>query len=109
MKAIVIEVNVNNECMEANVTPNNIYIPDSWRIKKISDMKFILNSVKHCSLCEMYPVIERSMFGLINEWRAHNLLYKLHIAQSRTGSVDLNTHESIIRKIGYFILSILYF
>lgn len=48
------------------------------------------------------------VFNLINEWRAHNLLYKLGIEKDRTKSVDLNTDNSWYIKVLYTILSIFY-
>ena len=47
------------------------------------------------------------MYSLINEWRSHNLLYDLHIYRDRTKDVDLN-NETIIKRICYSILSVLY-
>lgn len=48
----------------------------------------------------------RSFKSQVNEWRAHNLLYKLGIMRERTGTTDIAQNESLIRRIGYTILSI---
>lgn len=58
---------------------------------------------------EFYAIHHRGIIGMINEWRAHNLLYNLHIKRDRTGTVDLNKDQSIWAKIAYAILSFLYF
>lgn len=48
-----------------------------------------------------------SLFNQVCEWRAHNLLYALRIARSRTKDVDLNYNPWYMR-LAYFILSALY-
>ena len=55
-----------------------------------------------------YALFNRTIAGMIIEWRAHNLLYALNIKPFSTVSVDLNINESWYRKIGYFILSLIY-
>jgi hypothetical protein len=45
---------------------------------------------------------------MIIEWRAHNMLYALHIKRNRTRTVDLDINEPWYRKVGYLILSTLY-
>lgn len=40
------------------------------------------------------------MSSLINEWKAHNLLYDLHLFRSHTRNVDLN-NEPWYRKVIY--------
>lgn len=48
------------------------------------------------------------MFGMICEWRSHNLLYSLGIKRASTKHVDLELHPKWYYKIGYFILSCCY-
>ena len=48
------------------------------------------------------------MFGMICEWRAHNLLWSLGIKRERTKTVDLELKVKWYYKIGYFILSFCY-
>lgn len=55
-----------------------------------------------------YALFNRTITGMIIEWRAHNLLYSLNIKPFSTVSVDLNIGEPWYRKIGYFILSLIY-
>lgn len=50
---------------------------------------------------------DRSIFSLIIEWRAHNLLYDLGMYKSRTKDVDLNYPKWYVYPI-YFILSLFY-
>ena len=98
MKKLIIECNGN--IVKVNLTVNNTSIIDSYKIKSVNDMMDIL---------EFYAIHHRGIIGMINEWRAHNLLYNLHIKRDRTGTVDLNKDQSIWAKIAYAILSFLYF
>lgn len=85
----------------------NIHIFDSHKIKRKRDMKGILKIVQYASF-NRGIFYTRKMSSWIREWKAHNILYKLGIHKERTNSVDLNEKESVLRKIGYFILSLFY-
>lgn len=89
------------------VWPDCVSIRDSYKFKRIKDMKRIIKDIrtKHPDCC----LHQRSMFSLINEWRAHNLLYSLiPPLRFRTGSVDLNIGQPWWVSICYFILSCCY-
>lgn len=91
---------------EIIISQNNLKIIDSYKIKTIKNMKYVIDSARQkCD--ESYVIHKRSMYSLINEWRAHNLLYDLHIQRERTKDVDLD-NETLLRKICYSILSIFY-
>lgn len=47
----------------------------------------------------------RTFQSEFNEWKAHNILYKMGIARARTGSVDISQNESKLFRLGYVILS----
>lgn len=93
--------------IEVSAIEDNTSIKDSYRVKNISEMKVIINKIR-AEVPEDMAVHTRSMFGMINEWRAHNLLYTLGIKKDRTGTVDLDTNEPWYRKVGYAILSPFY-
>lgn len=98
----------NKKVVNINLAENNTTIINSYKIKKIKDMKAILNKAR--ALCgDFYAIKKRSIFGMITEWRAHNLLFALKIQRDRTRSVDLELNQSWWKKVGYFVLSILYF
>ena len=87
---------------------NNTSIIDSYRIRSIHDMVNVLKRIRNT--CDnSYAIHKRSIFGMVNEWRVHNLLYFLHIKRRRTGTVDLNINQSIWTKIAYTLLSVFYF
>lgn len=98
----------NKKVININLAEDNTTVINSYKIKKIKDMKAILKKAR--ALCgDFYAIKKRSTFGMITEWRAHNLLFALKIQRDRTGSVDLELNQSWWKKVGYFVLSILYF
>lgn len=106
MKKVIIEY---NQCLiKVHLTESNTSIIDSYRVRSISDMINVLKEIrKTCD--ESYAIHKRRIFGMVNEWRVHNLLYFLHIKRRRTGTVDLNINQSIWAKIAYTLLSVFYF
>ena len=87
-------------------------IPNSYRIKSIRDMEYIINrsreAVNKTPAFYRFAINKRTTAGMIIEWRAHNFLYALHYKRIRTRTVDLDINEPWYRKIGYIILSTLY-
>jgi hypothetical protein len=87
-------------------------IPNSYRIKSIQDMEDIINrsreEVNKSPAFNTFAINKRTTAGMIIEWRAHNMLYALHIKRNRTRTVDLDINEPWYRKVGYLILSTLY-
>lgn len=106
MKKVIIEY--NQYFIKVHLTESNTSILDSYRIKSISDMINVLKKIRE-TCDDSYAIHKRNIFSMVNEWRAHNLLYSLHIKRDRTGSVDLDTGQNICMKTAYTILSILYF
>lgn len=88
-------------------------IENSFQIRNIKEMKTIINTAKAISKgryrrYKEYAIHVRTMFGMICEWRAHNLLWSLGIKRERTKTVDLELKVKWYYKIGYFILSCCY-
>ena len=104
------EINIKYSKYIINVllSINNTSIADSYRIRRIDDMVNVLKKIRNT--CDnSYAIHKRSIFGMVNEWRVHNLLYFLHIKRRRIGTVDLNINQSIWAKIAYTLLSVFYF
>ena len=104
------EINIKYSKYIINVllSTNNTSITDSYRIRRIDDMVNVLKKIRNT--CDnSYAIHKRSIFGMVNEWRVHNLLYFLHIKRRRTGTVDLIVNQSIWVKIAYTLLSVFYF
>ena len=88
----------------------NIHIEDSW---VVSDSHSIKNAVTAIMQTDCFKLLAaagytRTKESLIREWKAHNLLYTLGVAQAQTKSVDLDQKEPWYRLLGYFILSLVY-
>lgn len=107
-KLTVIYVIYSKGVAEVILSKRVTSIIDSYKVKSIRDMIFILKKAR-VSCTKDYAIHTRSLFGMINEWRAHNLLYNLYIKRPRTKDVDLDIEQNIFIKIAYAILSILYF
>lgn len=84
------------------------HIHNSFIIKKRYGMELVIN----LGLYNFYPdnpLSKRSMKSLINEWRAHNLLYSIGMFKSRTAHVDFESKQPWYLKIAYAILSSFYY
>ena len=89
------------------VSAENIHIMNSSRIRKTSDMRAILEIIREEATNRGFTY-KRSVSSWLREWKAHNFLSDKNIETDRTSSVDLNEDEKLIRRIGYFILSLFY-
>lgn len=93
--------------IQVEIYPKIIKIIDSYKISKYSDMKVILMQlIDNNELPENY---NRSLSGMIEEWRCHNLFYKLGIYKNRTKDCDLEYPQKWYYKIAYFLMSPFYF
>ena len=107
---IMKEINIKygEYLIDVLLSTDNTSIIDSYRIKRINDMVNVLKKIRNT--CDnSYAIHKRSIFGMVNEWRVHNILYFLHIKRKRTCTVDLNINQNMLVKITYTLLSIFYF
>ena len=88
----------------------NICVKDSYKIKYSDDIEKLLSIICDSSTFTEFKIAgyKRTLTSMRREWEAHNLLYKMGILRSRTGSTDLDNNESFIRKAGYAVLSFIY-
>ena len=88
----------------------NIHIQDSYQIEDKKELEKAVDHIVESACFETLTGIgyTRTRNSLIREWKAHNVLYRKGHEQKRTGSVDLDQHESCIRRIAYFFLSLFY-
>lgn len=94
--------------IEYIVNLNSIHIKDSYKIHNENEMMKILCEIKTQYFYSKYFFYNMSYKDLINEWKAHNLLYDLHLFRSHTKDVDLNKNPWYIKLI-YSILAKFYF
>lgn len=102
----VILENENQGNLKVRYSSTNVHINDS-HIVASKDIASWVALIKSFGAQHGY-VYSRTNQSWINEWKAHNLLFKLGIEPERTRDSDLDENETTIRKIGYFLLSLLY-
>lgn len=107
MKKIIVEL--KNNSFLINASENNTSIINSYKIKSIKDMKEILNTIRLEVTNSNMAINKRRLYSMINEWRAHNLLYSFGIQRDRTKTVDLDINQPWYMKIIYPIFSLFYF
>ena len=90
----MINIKYSEYIINVLLSTNNTSITDSYRIRRINDMVNVLKKIRN-TCANSYAIHKRSIFGMVNEWRVHNLLYFLHIKRRKTGTVDLNVNQSI--------------
>ena len=89
------------------ITPNNVTVYDSYKIRTYSDMVWACGKIRtEASLKGI--TYKRTIASWITEWQAHNFLYDHHLFVSHTKDVDLNENETPIRLFAYSILSLFY-
>ena len=84
-----------------NITESNIHIHDSYKIDNKAEKIAMLNEI--FSRAADFP---RSYKSALREWKAHNVLYKLHFKRSSTMHTDIEAKPNFFVRICYFILSI---
>ena len=96
-----------NMTINCIISADNVHIMDSYKVRKSSDMKAIIEIIREEAANRGFTY-KRSIASWVAEWKAHNTLSARNIETERTSSVDLNEDESIIRRLGYFVLSLFY-
>ena len=95
--------NNRGESLDVAYSLTNVHITDSYAVpsKNISD--WVARIISYGE--KNGYTYSRSAKSWVEEWKAHNALYKLGIQPSRTKDVDLNEDETVLRKLGYCLLS----
>ena len=106
MEKLIIEH--NSVVLRVECSQSNTKIIDSYKVKNKWDMKFILYKIRDI-VSKDNAIYNRSISSMVNEWSVHNLLYSLGIQKIRTKDVDLNIDQPWYIKVGYFLLSPIYF
>ena len=93
---------------KAILTEENTRIVDSCKVRSKEEIMDYLTQLRENASPEM-AINQRSMESLVDEWRAHNLFYGLHVFRSRTHDVDLERHQSWLREAFCRVMSFFYF
>lgn len=100
-------VSLDFEGLHIDVSTKNIHIVDSYTIKMRETMRCVLVDLKEYLELKyiVSPFDHRSIKSMVNEWVAHNNLYKLGYKRERTCSVDLNYPQKWYMPILYWLFS----
>ncbi len=90
-----------------NITQDNTHVKDSWQTKSPMAIKERILALRGICSVKDATILTRSVRSLVDEWCAHNLLYYLGIARSRTADVDLDGTKWYT-EVGYYILAAVY-
>ena len=107
-------VNINEKNLTVQNTTECVTIFDSVKISSWKEMKEVLNVIKEQTPDKNAAIFTRSMFSLIMEWRAHNLLYHL-TPKSKTTLIERLKHVDLEKNISwslqmcYNIIGLFYF
>ena len=93
---------------KAILTEENTHIVDSCEVRSKKEIMDYLTQLRENASPEM-AINQRSMESLVDEWRAHNLFYGLHVFRSRTHDVDFERHQSWWREAFCRVVSFFYF
>ena len=93
---------------KAILTEENTHIVDSCEVKSKEGMADYLMRLRENASEEM-AINQRSMESLVDEWRAHNFFYGLHVFRCRTHDVDLERHQNWLREAFCRVVSFFYF
>jgi hypothetical protein len=89
------------------ISKDNTHVKDSWRVKTPFAIQENVRALRVFCKVKDATITTRSVRSLVDEWCAHNLLYHLGIARSRTADVDLD-EAKWYTEAGYFILAAIY-
>lgn len=95
--------------IDIRVTEDNTHVTNSFTIKRPKMIRCAVEGIEKFCILNGYscPILKRTTRSLTDEWCAHNLLYYLHIARSRTADVDLDKARWYTEVI-YFVLANIY-
>lgn len=80
-------------------------IYNSYKYNDKDLMEYILNNIRKDNP-NSFLLSVRDNQSLINEWVAHNRLYKLGLFRTHTVTVDLDYPQKWYYKFGYWLLSL---
>ena len=83
------------------VTPNNIHLISSFKVRKKDFEKVLVKMRKRHPESQVW---KRSIQSLKWEWAAHNAFHALGIARKNTAHADLNWPQHWLIRVGYELL-----
>ena len=97
----------NGMTIKVKFSAKNVQIVDSYKVRKVADMKAIIKLVK-AEAKKRGLKYKRSDSSWLTEWKAHNYMYDKGTERDRTASVDLDEGLGTLKKLAYALLAIKY-
>ena len=94
----------NGMTINVKFSAKNVQIVDSYKIRKIADMKAIIKLIK-AEAKKRGLKYKRSDSSWLIEWKAHNYMYDKKMERARTASVDLEENLGLIKSLSYSLLA----
>ena len=89
--------------IEITYTKENTHIENSYLLKTRKAIREEVGKIVFVREAKMYST-RKHKWSYVNEWVAHNRLYRLGLFKSHTKDVDLEENESLIWGVIWFIL-----
>ena len=98
-------LNCNNIKLKVNISETNIHIEQSYKVTDIETINAFCKKIRALGEEKLGLSYSRSLSSWVNEWKAHNWLYKHNKYTDRTASTDINDSEKLSRRFGYWFIS----
>ena len=93
---------INIQGFEIHCSTTDMNIINSYKVNNITIMKSILTEALNKT--SLYKT-KRTINSLVNEWIAHNILYKYNLYRKHTKDCNFESKQKLYIKFIYFILS----
>lgn len=89
------------------LSKENLHIVDSYLIEDPMEMENYIHLIRVTKARPDYAISKLPMKYMVDEWKAHNLYYKMGLWRSHTKDVDINEND-LKNKICYWTAARLY-
>ena len=90
--------------IQVKFSAKNVHIVDSYKVRKVADMKAIIKLIKAESKKQGFKY-KRSDSSWLTEWKAHNYMYDKNVERNRTASVDLEEGLGLAKSLSYSLMA----
>lgn len=100
------EIWIQDKRVIITFSQNDIQIKDSYLITNDKHKEYIIDMMMSSEKFNKREYT-RSKKSYLREWQAHNVLCKWRIQKQRTKDVNFSEHEPLLKRVCYFLLSII--
>lgn len=99
-----------NKTFKLEINSQNITVYDSYQLRGYKNIEGAVQEIVDFTEDRNInsPLRTRSKKSVVEEWAAHNFLYILHIARTRTQHCDINLTNPKFVSFSYKILAFIY-